>query len=165
MRIYGKRILTENGFIEKGYIEIENGRITEIGKGGDGRLTIIPALIDIHTHGGGGYDVMSGEIEKIAEYKRSEGVCLFCPTTMTEDIDKIGEIVKKRCDGVLGYFMEGPYISKKYKGVHNEEKIIEIDIKRLEAFIAENKKYIKRMLIAPEKENAIDAIRLLNKMA
>ena len=53
-----------NEFFEKefGDIEIENGKIKQIGILGEGRdmngLTLIPGLVDIHIHGCGGGDSM-----------------------------------------------------------------------------------------------------------
>jgi len=60
-----------NEFFEKefGDIEIENGKIKQIGILGEGRdmngLTLIPGLVDIHIHGCGGGDSSDASVESL----------------------------------------------------------------------------------------------------
>ncbi|MBR1442295.1 MAG: N-acetylglucosamine-6-phosphate deacetylase [Firmicutes bacterium] len=175
MIISGKRILI-GGKIQSGYIKTENGKITEVGreyckKGRDmGDLLVLPGFVDIHVHGGNGYDVMDKKIEKIAEYKIGEGVLLFSPTLITADIEEMKRVLVslRNYDGkyakITGAFMEGPYISEKYKGAHDEKYIRKIDIDELKNIYEEYGDIISRIIFAPEKENALDAVRVTGKM-
>jgi len=85
MIIKGADILTPQGIIESGIIEIKDGIITRIsppecGSEGAGRtcgcvdehsvidatgLTVVPGFIDIHAHGGGGCDIEDGNFESL----------------------------------------------------------------------------------------------------
>ena len=81
-------------------IRIENGKFTEIGKIAESGIdlqgqTVIPGLIDIHTHGAMGVDTMDGEnIEKISEYLLKNGITSWLPTTMTVSIENIKRVTE-----------------------------------------------------------------------
>ena len=67
------KILTSQGWIEKGWLLMENSQIVSIGQGAtdvvaDKKIDakgnyILPGGIDIHVHGGGGHDFMEGSEE------------------------------------------------------------------------------------------------------
>lgn len=51
---------------------------------------LIPGFIDLHVHGGAGYDVMSATADGLADFERHlarHGVTSYCPTTLTAPID------------------------------------------------------------------------------
>jgi len=53
---------------------------------------IVPGFIDIHVHGGGGFDVMDGDyqaVKEVAKVHSRFGTTAFLPTTMTMSKDKI----------------------------------------------------------------------------
>ena len=137
-------------------IRTENGKIAEIGKlngqGTDlGGAKVFPGLIDIHSHGCVGYDTMDGDkLGEMSEYIVKHGVTSWLPTTMTMDMDTIKRVVnidipKTNGAEILGFHMEGPYISRNRKGAQNEEYIKEPDINEFNSL-----KNIKMITLAPE---------------
>jgi len=136
-------------------------------------LTVLPGLIDIHIHGGNGFDTMDGSYESInaiSQYKLAEGVTSFCPTTVTASlpktyaaIDSVRTAIEKGTDGakVLGIFLEGPYINPKYKGAHPEEFIRSIDVGEMIDLTERAKPGLVSIAIAPELPEAIKAIKTL----
>ncbi len=109
-------------------VVVEEGKIAYIGKvdgeGYDCRgLTLRAGLIDIHTHGCGGYDTMDSPIGELALWHKAHGVTSFLPTTMTAPIDALiwvcQEIPESEGAHVLGYHLEGPYLAEKAKGAQN----------------------------------------------
>ncbi len=159
---------------------VEDGLIKKIGEGlsqGDhacidlSSYKVVPGLIDTHVHGGNGVDVMDGTYEAISElskFKAKEGVTSFCPTTVTTSIEKtkaviqnVNDAMAKGLEGakVLGVFLEGPYINKEFKGAHPENFIKEIDMEEIASLIACGN--VISMIVAPEKEQATEAIRYL----
>lgn len=142
----------------------ENGKIIKIGKtdlpGADfSGCTVRPGLVEIHSHGAAGYDTMDASIEELSVFQAKNGVTAFYPTTMTESFERI----KNVCDTditnvtgakVLGFHLEGPYISVKHKGAQNEKYIKTPDIDEFKLF-----KNVKLVTVAPEAENAFGFIK------
>ena len=59
-----------------------------------GGATVIPGLIDIHTHGNSGADFSDGDyagLVKMAEYLAKCGVTSFAPTSMTLPLDQLAK--------------------------------------------------------------------------
>ena len=85
---------------------------------------IIPGFIDLHCHGGNGFDVMEGSdsIEKMSKYHLDHGTTSIMPTTWTntfEDtknaLEGFNDICNKNSN-ILGIHLEGPFINPKKLG-------------------------------------------------
>lgn len=169
-------------FVKGLCVTVEDGKITNISPVPDDTgfdvielegLTLSPGFIDIHLHGGNGCDTMDANVSslrKISEYKILEGVTSFCPATVTAPVEKtkravmaVAQAMKEESGGakIIGSFLEGPYINPEYKGAHPEEFIREISLDELKELVAIGLGSIKSFAIAPEKENASEAIEYL----
>ena len=145
-------------------IEIIDKKITYIGKTDKSGVDlagnqVYAGLVDIHTHGCVGCDTMDGTgLAKMSDFLAKNGVTSWLPTTMTMGMDTIESVVNielpDNCGAqVLGFHMEGPYISKKHKGAQNEKfiKAPELDeFKKL--------KNIKKVTVAPELKGRLEFI-------
>jgi N-acetylglucosamine-6-phosphate deacetylase len=128
---------------------------------------VSPGFIDIHIHGSGGKDTMDGEVSDlkiISETIAKSGVTGFLPTTMTMEKEKIYKAldsvkiaIAENIKGakILGAHMEGPFISRKYKGAHKTEHIIKPDFE----FIKNYKDIIKIITMAPEEDLQFKFVR------
>lgn len=136
----------------------------EVIDGGGGYLS--PGFIDIHIHGCNGWDTMDDDDNSIKEIAKSlvtTGVTAFLPTTMTMDFDLIEKTLNRVklsmgspiCSQILGCHLEGPFISKKYKGAQDEKYIIEPDFERIRPYVD----IIKIVTIAPELTGSINFIK------
>ena len=146
-------------------IGIENGKIAFIGKteeqGQDfSGLRAYPGLIDIHSHGCIGYDLMDEEdnLGEMADFELSQGITTWYPTTTTNSRDEIIAACKKNINighgaNILGFHLEGPFINAKHKGAQNENNIIKPDMSLFNA--CDNAKLIT---LAPEIEGAMEFI-------
>jgi N-acetylglucosamine-6-phosphate deacetylase len=176
-----------NGVVSDGLaFAIDGGKITQagewdaIGKNGAKvidlrRFTVLPGLVDIHMHGGNGFDTMDGtyaSVNAMSLYKLNEGVTSFCPSTVTASGEKtraaarsVGEAVAKGTEGakVMGIFLEGPYINPKNKGAHPAEFIRPMDITEMKTLTGEAGKGVISIAIAPELPGAVEAIRALSE--
>lgn len=178
----GKEIFLENKIINNGRVVINNGVIEQIIEEDISiyedeidlsMYKILPGFIDIHVHGGNGYDTMDGKYESINEiskYVSKNGVTGFLPTTVTAKWEKIINAIKAVDDAmktgvegaeILGSYIEGPFISKDQKGAHPEEYILPIDIYKAKEIVEAAPAAVKVVAIAPEKENAIELIKML----
>ena len=94
--------------------------------------TVIPGLIDVHTHGNSNYDLSDGDPEGIAAmaaYSARHGITSFAPASMTLPYEVLGKAfaaarnyADHRPEGsarLLGVHMEGPFFSEKKKGGQN----------------------------------------------
>ena len=174
-----KQIFTETGILEDAAVCIEGDRILSLQDADAdetldfGEAMIFPGLIDIHVHGGGGFDAMDGTAEAVcslARFKALEGVTAFCPTTVTatmahtkQALSAISEAKKLNTDGaqMLGVFCEGPYISTAYKGAHAAECIRDLDVDEIADLLDAGNGDIGSFALAPEKENADAVIEML----
>ncbi len=146
-------------------ITIENGKFTAIAPasantvGEDcGGQTVIPGLVDIHTHGCAGFDTMDAHFEEISSFLAKNGTTSFLPTTMTMDYDSIRRVTEASRDvsgaQILGFHMEGPYIATKYKGAQNEKFIKDPDPEEFKSLAD-----MKMVTIAPELAGSMEFIK------
>lgn len=120
---------------------------------------VFPGLIDIHTHGCGGADVMDGKSSYISKILKSHGTTSFCPTTMTmpkASIEKICAEIPDTKDGAhfLGYNIEGPFVSREKCGAQNPEYLIDPDENWFNSL-----KNVAIAVLAPELENSEEFIK------
>lgn len=144
-------------------IRIENNIIVDIFDSNDedglnaNNNRVIPGLIDIHSHGFMGMDTLDADFEKMCEYLGKTGTTSWLPTTMTTDIASLRKVTETptHFEGsqILGFHLEGPYISKKYMGAQNAAFIKNPD---LEEFKTINN--VKMITIAPELDKSLDFI-------
>ena len=80
---------------------------------------IIPGFIDLHCHGGNGFDVMEGSdsIKNMSKYHLSHGTTSIMPTTWTNTFEEthnalegFNDIYDKNSN-ILGIHLEGPFIN------------------------------------------------------
>lgn len=179
--IFAKNIYTEDKIIQNGAISIENKIISNIFETRQNltpdynfdTLDLYPGLIDIHIHGGYGYDIMNGanDVTSLSKELIKSGVTAFCPTLITSDFDDMKTLLNNIMDinqndcfsEILNIFLEGPYISNEYRGTHENNYIRNLDLIEVENLLKNYSKTIGRIAIAPEKENTLAAIKLLNK--
>lgn len=93
-------------------------------------MVVAPGFVDIHLHGGGGYDFMDGTPEafrEIAAIHLQNGATTIVPTAVSADFDSVTRFmevyrqVAGDCPNLHGVHLEGPYISPAQKGAHKEK--------------------------------------------
>ncbi len=156
---------TEKRKFEKGSLCFENGCIVSstrfpdaIIDGAEGYL--MPGLIDVHTHGRCGIDIMeanANELSKLSLAYAKTGVTTVYPTVMTAPLDKlihaIDEIKKaKTTADFAGIHIEGPYISAKKPGCHTIPDIRKPVYDELEMLFSKILPMRTHLTIAPEED-------------
>lgn len=143
--------------------EVVDGKFVKVGKidgeGTDlGGKTVIPGLVDVHTHGCVNFDTMDAKFDEMCDYLAKNGVTSWLPTTMTVSMEDIAKTMNTdtNCKGaqILGFHMEGPYINVKYKGAQNEKFIKAPDIEEFKKL-----PNVKMVTIAPEVEGSMEFIK------
>lgn len=150
---------------EKVNIEVQNGKITAITTAktpviGD-ELIAVAGMVDVHLHGFAGYDTMDADFAPLCAELAKRGTTSFLPTTMTASVEELARVTAAdtQCAGaeILGFHLEGPFISKEKKGAQNEAYIIPAS---LDAFAKWHN--IKKITVAPETEGCLDFIKAVS---
>ena len=177
IKIFNGKIITPEKIIDGGTILIQSNRIEAISNGdievancieidAQGKY-ISPGFIDIHIHGGGGYDFMDGNEEaflKIAETHAKFGTTAMLPTTLTSTKEAMLQILgvyesanRNNDKGAqfLGMHLEGPYISMNQKGAQDPRYIRDPLPEEYEEILSKFS-CIRRWSAAPELKGAIE---------
>lgn len=175
MRYYNALLfLGEQGFVHGGF-DVEDGRFADVftddleGDVDLGGATVIPGLVDIHTHGAAGADFSDGDedgLRCMAEHLARRGVTSFAPTSMTlpyETLSKAfataAELYRNRPENgsrIMGIHMEGPYFSEKKKGAQNAAYLHLPDFEGFRALYEGCGGLVRIVDVAPELEGAAD---------
>lgn len=177
LKIFNGRILTPYRIVPQGTVVVSEGRITQVCEGNidvpdaeeiDAKgQYIAPGFIDIHVHGGGGYDFMDSTVEaflKIAETHAQYGTTSMLPTTLTaekKDLLQTLEIYKQanknNISGAqfLGIHLEGPYFAMTQRGAQDPRYIRNPDPVEYKDILSHSN-HIKRWSAAPELKGSIE---------
>lgn len=168
----------------EGTITVSGGRIVAVergvpaGQGGSELMdvrpwAILPGFIDLHIHGGGGWDVAVADDETVPGFGRflaSQGTTAYNASlaaapveALSESVRALGRASRARRVGarLLGVHLESPFLNRKKKGAMPPEYLIEPDRSLLERWWELSGGSIRQVTIAPELPGALDAIRWL----
>jgi N-acetylglucosamine-6-phosphate deacetylase len=176
LKITNGTVITPHRCIKSGTVLIEDGKIIGIEQRNTdfpdaeiidaGGQYISPGFIDIHIHGGGGFDFMDGSEEaflNIAQTHAQYGTTALVPTTLTsekEDLLKTLDYYKsaneKNHHGAqfLGMHLEGPYFALNQRGAQDPRYIRNPDPAEYEEILAYSDSIV-RWSAAPELPGAI----------
>jgi N-acetylglucosamine-6-phosphate deacetylase len=138
------RVLGVDGFRDDVAVLVDDGRIEAILAADDARLRdanrhdlggrrLVPGFVDCQVNGGG--DVLFNDaptvatIRRIADAHRRFGTTGFLPTLISDDVEvmraaiaAVDAAIRAGVPGVLGIHLEGPYLAKTRRGVHDAAK-------------------------------------------
>lgn len=160
---------------------VENDKILGVGRiaeaegaavvDGAGKEYLSAGFIDLHIHGGGGFDFMDADPEEykaIAAFHATHGTTALYPTTLTATHEELVASVEafakaKTARGgakMLGMHLEGPYIALSQKGAM-DAKFIRDPVPAEYEELCNLSPDIKRITIAPERPGAAELGRYL----
>jgi N-acetylglucosamine-6-phosphate deacetylase len=168
-------IIKSGQILKNASLLVENDKIKHIGYNipdtddvidGNAELYLSAGFIDIHVHGGGGYDFMDADADEytaIAKHHASYGTTALYPTTIAasreELIASLAAFSKaKSVTGgakLLGIHLEGPYLAMSQKGAMDPKYIRNPIPEEYEELLTLSND-IKRMTIAPELDGAVE---------
>lgn len=176
LKIYNAKIITPYRIIQNGAILITENSITAVAEGdipADDAIEIdamgqyaAPGFIDIHVHGGGGYDFMDSTgtaFARIAETHAQYGTTAMLPTTLSSSREELLETLhlyenyrRTNINGsqFLGMHLEGPYFAMAQRGAQDPKYIRDPDPLEYEDILSRFS-CIRRWSAAPELKGAI----------
>ncbi len=139
--------------------------------------TVIPGLVEIHSHGNSGHDFSDGDYDGLVEMARfflRSGVTSFAPASMTLPYDvlakafatavQLHETRPNGCSRIRGIQMEGPYFSYKKRGAQNPDYLKEPDFEGFKALYDGCNGLIRIVDVAPELPGAADFAEKASKL-
>ena len=194
LALTARALFTPLDRIENPLVLIENRRIASItahsvfeAPAGVERLDfadciLAPGLVDIHVHGGAGYDVMQDDEagrQRFERFVAAHGVTSYYPTTVSAPFDTILRALERLADAIesahspaptavpaarpLGIHLEGPFLSHKRRGVHPPENLLSPDVGTFNKLWQAARGHIRLMTIAPELPGAVELIAEASK--
>lgn len=137
-----------------------------------GGATVIPGLIEVHSHGNSGHDLCDGDYEGLkamAAFYLKCGVTSFVPASMTISYDmlekafldarRLADEKPEGCSVLRGIHMEGPYFSYKKRGAQNPDYLKDPDFEGFKKLYEDCGGLIRIVDVAPELPGAIDFVR------
>ena len=182
--LYKNAVIYDGGKTYKANILVSNGKIKKIITAGtlpraqkiiDLKNNIITTpFVDTHIHGSYGYGVDSknpNALLKLSLALKKQGVYAFCPTIFTmplkdtlATLEKFSaSIGKEKGAKIIGFHLEGPFISKNRLGFMRKEDVQEITLPALKALYKAARGKIVSMTVAPEVKNLNTLVNFAKK--
>ena len=166
----GAQLVDATRDLAPGDLSIDAARIQSVGAAKDASgdiidatgMIIMPGFIDVHTHGGGGYNLQTTDARDIQAYARwapKTGVTSFLvavvgvPGGLPEaQLMAAVEAIQAPQDGAqaLGIHLEGPYISEARRGAHPAAWLRTPDTHEVERVLAITGGRLRIVTLAPE---------------
>ncbi len=170
--VRGARVVTPEGVLDDGWVQIRDGLITAVGGGeppgsyrdlGGGWL--LPGFVDLHVHGGGGFDVTTSQsaMTDAVAFHRSHGTTTMLVSLMAQPVDALCEQLEwvaalTRAGMVAGAHVEGPFLAEERCGAQRPENLLSPDPLVLRKLLAAAQGCLRTMTLAPELPGALDVI-------
>ncbi len=170
---------TDSHSFEEASVVVCNDRIKSVIKTGKGLPEgviislggryVIPGLVDVHSHGRGGYDFNVAKAEEYADIALSyakAGTTAVMPTLASAPLDSLEYSVKAIADfenipgraAFAGVHLEGRYLSLSKRGAHPEKLLANPSSEEIRAFKTLAGDTRMRLSIAPEIDGSDDMI-------
>ena len=133
--------------------------------------TVIPGLVEVHSHGNSGADFSDGDYEGLkamAKFYAQCGATSFAPASMTLPYDVLSkafatakQLKEEAPEGharIMGIQMEGPYFSYKKRGAQNPDYLKEPDFEGFKKLYDECGGMVRIVDIAPELPGAAEFV-------
>lgn len=159
-------------------LDVVDGRIAAIGppRGAGGvdasAATVVPGLLDIHTHGAAGVQVIDGaaaDLERLATFYARHGVTGFLATVGGSRTSILAGVAavrayldsgSRRGARCLGIHLEGPFISPLALGAFRPESALPADLDTFSELLDAAGGCLRSITLAPELEGADAVIEL-----
>lgn len=140
--------------------------------------TVIPGLIEVHSHGASDHDFSDGDYEglkQMAAFYASCGITSFAPASMTLPYEVLAKAfasavqlqkeAPKGCSVLRGIHMEGPYFSYKKRGAQNPDYLKDPDYPGFRKLWEDCGGLIKIVDVAPELPGAVEFAKEASRIA
>ncbi|MFZ5846665.1 MAG: N-acetylglucosamine-6-phosphate deacetylase [Actinomycetota bacterium] len=174
------RLVTPTGVVEDGLVVVTASVIEYVGPAAaataptDRSATVtvphdgyvLPGLVDVHDHGGGGASFTAGEADQIATATSEHalhGTTTMLASTVTDAPDRMLQAVAALAEAVgrgelAGIHVEGPFLAASRCGAQDPRFLADPDVGFIRDLIDAAQGHLKSMTIAPELAGADEVI-------
>jgi N-acetylglucosamine-6-phosphate deacetylase len=175
IRVGAHRLVTPSAVLEPGWLEVDGARISRVAAGvldpgaGPTVATLIPGLVDIHVHGGGGAsfgDATDEGVLTAVTHHRQRGTTSVCASLMTASAPaleaQVSHLASLVESGVLaGVHLEGPWLSPQRAGAHSPGLLRPPDRAEVLSLLTLGRGTVRMVTLAPELLGGIEAVRVI----
>ena len=172
----GARVVTPHGVIEDGVVRIDGGVITEVGPRSGaspdasaidlGGAWLLPGFIDLHMHGGGGFDAAESpdSMRESLAFHRAHGTTGSLVSLVAAPADRLVEQLEwvaalTRDGAALGAHLEGPFLARSRCGAQNPMHLLDPDPQLFAKLSDAASGTLRMVTLAPELPGAVDLVR------
>ncbi|HUX66449.1 MAG TPA: N-acetylglucosamine-6-phosphate deacetylase [Terriglobales bacterium] len=167
---FADRLLTPLAAIPAAVLAVEDGRILAAAPRADftppaharlhrlGGVFLAPGLLDLHVHGGAGFDFMAADASALAAIRRHlarHGVTSFLATTVSAPWDATCAAVERLAALGCDLHLEGPFLSPLRPGVHPLHDLLLPTLERLDQLRQRAPDRLRLITLAPELDGAL----------
>lgn len=177
LAVHGARVVTPGGVVWPGWVRIAGDRIADLGAGrpppGPGAVRdlaggwVLPGLVDLHVHGGGGASLTSpdpAEVSRAVRFHRRHGTTHLLASLVTAPVEdlvrSLAVLAELTEEGVVdGAHLEGPFLSPRRCGAQDPRFLLRPDPDVLARLLRTGRGTVRMVTVAPELPGALDLIR------
>jgi N-acetylglucosamine-6-phosphate deacetylase len=161
----------------EGWVEVRGQRIAAVGERTPpaatasidiGGLLLMPGLVDVHQHGGGGgsYDGGPAAAMEAVRFHRAHGTTTSMASLVSAPLDVLEEQVRALVplveDGTLaGIHLEGPWLNRARAGAHAPAALLRPRPEDVDRLLAAGRGSLRMVTLAPELPGGLDAVEQL----
>jgi len=163
------RVVTPEAVLDDGVVEIADERILAVRAGGAGTAEpppsedwLLPGLVDIHNHGGGGASFTVADPEQVAMAAAAhlaQGTTSVLGSAVTDAPERLLAVVATLADAVdagllAGIHVEGPFLAAACCGAQDPAYLLPPDVGLARDIVAAGRGHVRVMTMAAEPPGA-----------
>ena len=159
------RVVAPDKVIDDGVVVVDGDQITFVGAAADVKDdlpepvgTLLPGLVDIHCHGGGGASFTLGddaEVSAAAAHHLAQGTTSVVASAVTDSPDRMLASVRASAAAaarseVAAIHLEGPFLSSARCGAQDPRHLLHPDLGLARDLLEAGEGFVRMMTLAPE---------------
>jgi N-acetylglucosamine-6-phosphate deacetylase len=176
--VRASRVATPFELLKDAFVVVEGASVREVGTGPPprsshpvvelGDVLVAPGFVDVHVHGGGGYEVNRGTVDEVAwsvramaRFHAGHGTTGLLATTVSDSppalrtaLEGVATVVREPGTSVLGSNLEGPWIATSRAGAQFPGALRPPSVPEFSELVSCAQGTLRLVTVAPELDGA-----------